>query len=121
MCHDPISMANGCIYPVSDINIVTIVVVERSSAHRVFPVSTRSYCSSKCPTHPTRIQLVQSTTLSLCHYPHRKRHNPLTAVHDDDDCHEYYVQVGLACDSGDVGDEVVPDEPVAAKTLAYDQ
>lgn len=42
------------------------------------------------------------------------------AAHDDDDCLEHHVHVGLACDVGDVGDEVVPDEREAAKILAFD-
>ena len=109
----------------------------------MFLESTHSYCSSTCATHPTyiiisdielvtppslttnqkkrtRIQLVQSKTSSLYHYPDRD--NPLAVVvRHDDDCDERHVHVGLAYDGGDAGDEVVPHEREAAKTLASDQ
>lgn len=42
-------------------------------------------------------------------------------VHDDDDCHERHVHVDLAYGGGDVGDEVVPYERVAARNFACDQ
>ena len=67
---------------------------------------------------------MQSATLTLRLYPYRN--NPSVAAaavaahDDDDDCRERRVHVGLACDVGDVGDEVVPDEREAAKILASD-
>lgn len=45
----------------------------------------------------------------------------MVVVHDVDDCYEHHVHLDLACSGGDVGDEGVPDERVAERTLASDQ
>ena len=118
------------------------VAAERASAHhhRVSPASIHSYYSSTCATHPTyiisdielvtpslttnqekrtQIQLVQSRTSSLYHYPDRDK--PLAVVRYDDDDDERHVHVGLANGGGDGGDEVVPDAMEAARNPASDQ